>query len=356
MAKKNAKKEASKKIVHKKAEKKSVKKTEPKKMVKVEKKAEKKNEKKHSGKKLVKKIVSAVKKAVSAPLKSNKKEIKKPHKVPAKIHSNKKPEIKKIITKSEVKISPKKTDKVVVQKPLEKKSKEASKEVVTAVTKDKKIKEPEDKKLKKTKTQEGEDVSKKAGRPAKETPPEDDLVGASDDGEWEEEDIDLGEIESEKRNFTIDSELKDILVGDILSRADGDSLKEIFTSIRDPKYFTSGVDECIERNCDNPATTSNFCRLHYVKNWVDIKKKLQILSDGKLQDLIENLVSKHPVKYIEAMLQDLGEEKVFLSVLKELNIEAVEESFDDELEDDDDSDIAFETKTTFKAGTLGEED
>lgn len=374
MAKKIAKKEAPKKAAPKKVEKKMAKKPEPKKVekkaVKIDKKSEKKPEKKAPAskkpepKKIEKKAAPAPKKPVTV-AKPSKKEEKKPLKAAPKVEIKKKPEVKKPEPKLDKKVQPKKNEKVEkldkkakaqLAKEEEKKQKEAAKLAAKEAAKDAKLKEQEEKKGKKAKPQEVEEAPKKAGRPAKEASTDDDLVGA-DDGDWEEEDIDLEEIESEKRNFSIDDELKDNLVGDILSRADGDSLKDIFTSIRDPQFFSSGVDECIERNCDSPATTANFCRLHYIKNWNDIKKKLQILTDGKLQELIEVLVSKYPVKYIEAILQDLSEEKVFLSVLKELNIESVEESFDDDLEDgDDDSDIAFETKATFKGGALGEED
>ncbi len=365
MAKKNAKKEAPKKAASKKVEKKMAKKPEPKKVekkaVKIDKKSEKKPEKKAivskkpEHKKNEKKAAPAPKKPVVV-AKPSKKEEKKPVKVAPKVETKKKAE-----PKLDKKVQAKKSEKVEkldkkAKAQLAKEEEKNQKEAAKLAAKEAKLKEQEEKKEKKAKPQEVEEAPKKAGRPAKEASSDDDLVGA-DDGDWEEEDIDLEEIESEKRNFSIDDELKDNLVGDILSRADGDSLKDIFTSIRDPQFFSSGVDECIERNCDSPATTANFCRLHYIKNWNDIKKKLQILTDGKLQELIEVLVSKYPVKYIEAILQDLSEEKVFLSVLKELNIESVEESFDDDLEDgDDDSDIAFETKATFKGGALGEED
>lgn len=371
MAKKNAKKEALKKTAPKKVEKKMAKKPELKKIekkaIKLDKKSDKKFDKKPVAfvkkieKKFEKKTVQVSKKPVIVP-KTQKKEDKKPQKQIHKIEIKKKIELKKPQIKVEKKAPIKKPEKVeLVDKKAKAQIREEEvkqKEAVKHVVKDKdiKTKEQEIKKGKKTEPQEVEEAPKKAGRPPKEAAADDDLVGA-DDGDWEEEDIDLEEIESEKRNFSIDDELKDNLVGDILSRADGDSLKDIFSNIRDPQFFSAGVDECIERNCDSPATTANFCRLHYIKNWNDIKKKLQILSEGKLQELIEVLVSKYPVKYIEAILQDLSEEKVFLSVLKELNIESVEESFDDELEDgDDDSDIAFETKATFKGGALGEED
>lgn len=369
MAKKVAKKEAPKKVSPKKVEKKAAKKPEPKKAekkaVKVDKKPEKKPVKKPEPKKVEKKDLK-----VQAKKNIPHKPVKKEEKKTPKVEMKKKPEPKldkKALAKmkeQEKKASAKakelekkqKAQEAKDAKEAEKKKKEEEKAAAKEAARLQKEKEQEEKKAaKKAAKGQPEEEPKKPGRPAKEASSDDDLVGA-DDGDWEEEEIiDIDEVESEKRDFSIDDELKDNLVGDILSRADCDSLKDLFEKMREPKFFTSGVDECIERNCDNPATTSNFCRLHYIKNWNDIKKRQQILADGTLQELIEVLVSKYPVKYIEAILQDLADDKIFHSVLKELNIEAVEESFDDELEDvDDDSDIAFETKTTFKG--LGDED
>jgi hypothetical protein len=53
------------------------------------------------------------------------------------------------------------------------------------------------------------------------------------------------------------------------------------------------------------------------------------------------------MKYIEAIVQDLADDKSFNHVLKDLDIETEEadlENFDDEDLLDDDQDIAFETK------------
>ena len=370
MAKKVAKKEAPKKVSAKKVEKKAAKKPEPKKAekkaVKVDKKTEKKAAKKPEPKKVEKKDLKVQAKK-NIPHKPSKKEEKKPaHKVEAKKKpepkldkkalAKQKEQEKKALAKAKEQEKKQKALDAKNAKEAEKKKKEEEKAAAKEALRLQKEKEQEEKKAaKKASKGQAEEEPKKPGRPAKEASSDDDLVG-SDDGDWEEEEIiDIEEVESDKRDFSIDDELKDNLVADILSRADGDSLKDLFAKMREPKFFTAGVDECIERNCDNPATTANFCRLHYIKNWNDIKKKQQILIDGKLQELIEVLVSKYPVKYIEAILQDLTDDKIFHSVLKELNIESVEESFDDELEDvDDDSDIAFETKATFKG--LGDED
>ncbi len=129
-------------------------------------------------------------------------------------------------------------------------------------------------------------------------------------------------------------------------------LDAIMASMFSLDFFSFTTDECTEKGCDNPATTGPFCRLHYIKNWKQIKKKESILVSGKLQNIIAGIVQKYPIRYIEALLKDLMDEKSFFNTLKELNIDAGDEdSFDgeDELSGDDDQDIAFETKAGVKS-------
>lgn len=110
-------------------------------------------------------------------------------------------------------------------------------------------------------------------------------------------------------------------------------------------------DDCSEKGCDNLRTTQQYCRLHYISNWYEINKKREILKEGKLQEYIEDLVSKYPPKLIDSLLSDLHDDKDFFKVLHELNIHSeidmVDEEFGavDEDDDDADKDIAVETRT-----------
>jgi hypothetical protein len=84
----------------------------------------------------------------------------------------------------------------------------------------------------------------------------------------------------------------------------------------------------------------------------DKKRMIEIIKETKKEEqklakIIEELVRKYPMKYIEAIVQDLADDKSFNHVLKDLDIETEEadlENFDDEDLLDDDQDIAFETK------------
>lgn len=161
------------------------------------------------------------------------------------------------------------------------------------------------------------------------------------DEEFEEE------VPVKKKKASVDENLKDSLAEEILALTDEFTINDVFTSIRSMELFKLDNDECVIRGCDNPSTTNGYCRFHYLKLWKDVKKKEQILQEGKLAKIIEDLVRKYPMKYIEAIVQDLADDKSFNHVLKDLDIETEEadlENFDDEDLLDDDQDIAFETK------------
>ena len=142
-------------------------------------------------------------------------------------------------------------------------------------------------------------------------------------------------------------ELRDSIVEEVQSHTEEHKLSDIFSSIRDLSFFQNFSDECREKNCENPASTGGYCRLHYISNWKTIKKNEAILVEGKLQDFIEEIVKKYSVKEVEGMIEDLSDEKSFLKALKEMDIESGDDDLDfNEDSVDDDQDIAYETKST----------
>ncbi len=85
---------------------------------------------------------------------------------------------------------------------------------------------------------------------------------------------------------------------------------------------------CREVSCELNATTGQYCRMHYIKNWKKIKRKEQILREGKLEGYIHELLSKYPEKYLEALKQDLMSDKEFTKVITDLEIEESVDDFD----------------------------
>ena len=88
----------------------------------------------------------------------------------------------------------------------------------------------------------------------------------------------------------------------------------------------AAANMCRENACENQATTKGYCRLDYIKNWKKIKRKEMILKEGKLNNYIEELVSKYPDKYIDIIRQDLSTEVSFNKVIHDLELD---ESIDD---------------------------
>ena len=123
------------------------------------------------------------------------------------------------------------------------------------------------------------------------------------------------------------------------------SLSDIMLSLKNTDFFASDSDECIEQGCDNPATTRGYCRSDYIKNWKEIKKKENLIKDGIFLNHIKQLVKKTP-HLLGPILTDFSDDKNFHNVLKEMNIDASEDSFDD-LDDDNtvDSAASYEKKS-----------
>ncbi len=161
----------------------------------------------------------------------------------------------------------------------------------------------------------------------------------------------IEEVPIRRKKPTADDDIKESLAEEILALSEDHRIEDVFTAIRSMELFRVESDECVVRGCDNPSTSNGYCRYHYIKQWKDIKKKEVILTEGKLAGMIEELVRKYPMKYVESIITDLADDKAFYGILKELDIEADEsdlDTFEDDDLLDDDQDIAFETKVTAK--------
>ncbi|MCY4523867.1 MAG: hypothetical protein OXB84_03920 [Halobacteriovoraceae bacterium] len=151
------------------------------------------------------------------------------------------------------------------------------------------------------------------------------------------------------KNRMVANEMKEKLAEEILNLSENYRINHIFESISQIDFFKTADDDCMEKGCDNPATTLGHCRYHYIKNWNFIKLKQSILNEGKLQDLIQDLIGKYPLEQVEDVLNDLSDEKSFFTTLKELNIidENVDDDSIDELEGEE-SEMAYAAKSGTK--------
>lgn len=178
-------------------------------------------------------------------------------------------------------------------------------------------------------------IAKKSGKKAYEVDDQEDLFATKPS-------------RKSSRNAEI-SELETNIADEIVHLREHFKWNEIADSIGTMDFFIDAKnDECIEKGCDNIRTTQSYCRLHYIRNQKNIQKKREILKEGRLQEYIEELISKYPPKYIEALLSDLSDDKEFYKVLNELNITSDFDFEEDEFEnagddDDTDDDLGIET-------------
>ena len=143
--------------------------------------------------------------------------------------------------------------------------------------------------------------------------------------------------------------LKEKIEENVQENSEELSVQDVFDAIRTLEFYKPETDECLARGCENPASTAGYCRYHYIAMWTEIKKKQKVLEEGKLQDFIESLVNKYPINFIESIITDLIDDKSFYEMLKDMDIDASEDSYSDaEDELDDDQDIAYETKVVSK--------
>lgn len=175
--------------------------------------------------------------------------------------------------------------------------------------------------------------------------------GKGGKSKYDEDDVQLDIFEGKGKKYknAILNDLETKIGDEIAELREHFNWKEIAEAIGTMDFFIDAKnDECVEKGCDNIRTTQSYCRLHYLRNWKTIQKKRDILKEGKLQEYIEELISKYPPKYIEALLSDLSDDKEFYTVLNQLNITSEfdfeEDEFENAADDDDDGDdIGIET-------------
>lgn len=90
---------------------------------------------------------------------------------------------------------------------------------------------------------------------------------------------------------------------------------------------------CKVKDCDQLSVVEFYCRYHYLLFWKKIQNRKKILSEGKLEQYIEELTSRYPNKFLELIRKDLHTEADFMSAIQELDID--ENSNLDDFEEDE---------------------
>ncbi len=94
---------------------------------------------------------------------------------------------------------------------------------------------------------------------------------------------------------------------------------------------------CREVACEQLGAANGYCRMHYIKNWGQIKRKEVILKEKKLDRFIEEIVTKYPDRHLEAIRMDLLNERAFAKVVSDLELEGNVEDVEAAAEADDEN-------------------
>ena len=62
---------------------------------------------------------------------------------------------------------------------------------------------------------------------------------------------------------------------------------------------------CSEPGCKNAQTAKGYCRLHYLKNWKQIKADEKQKTAERLNKYVEGIVKRSPDKYVDEVKRDL---------------------------------------------------
>lgn len=89
---------------------------------------------------------------------------------------------------------------------------------------------------------------------------------------------------------------------------------------------------CIQAECNEPATSHGYCRLHYIANWKHIKFNNQVKAERRLNAYVDRLARKYPKDYLERIKEGLENEEVFRATVEELEIDAEADSTETERE------------------------
>jgi len=87
---------------------------------------------------------------------------------------------------------------------------------------------------------------------------------------------------------------------------------------------------CKEPDCQNAATTKDYCRLHYLRHWKKIRDGEREHAAKKLNKYIENICKKHPDRYVEAIKDDIKSPRFDQDVERVFGNESEEELIFDE--------------------------
>ena len=90
-----------------------------------------------------------------------------------------------------------------------------------------------------------------------------------------------------------------------------------------------GRDYCLFEDCDFPAVSGDYCRLHYIGRWDYIRMREKLLASGFIERKIQEILNKNSPSCIVHLIGDLSSEKTFLNSIKPF-LEDMDDNMDEE--------------------------
>lgn len=87
------------------------------------------------------------------------------------------------------------------------------------------------------------------------------------------------------------------------------------------KPSTSKTKICAESRCKSPATSDGYCRLHYLRNWKELKSEQKDKAEKRLNSYIDRLMKKYPGEYMDKIKESLESEEKFKEAMQEVDLE-----------------------------------
>jgi hypothetical protein len=87
------------------------------------------------------------------------------------------------------------------------------------------------------------------------------------------------------------------------------------------KPTTSKTKICAESRCKAPATSDGYCRLHYLRNWKELRSEKKDKAEKRLNSYVDRLMKKYPGEYLDKIKESLESEEKFKEAMQEVDLE-----------------------------------
>ena len=66
--------------------------------------------------------------------------------------------------------------------------------------------------------------------------------------------------------------------------------------------------------------SEGYCRLHYLRNWKELKSEAKDKAEKRLNSYIDRLMKKYPGEYMDKLKESLSSEEKFKEAMQEVDL------------------------------------